>query len=135
MIREGTIDDFAAIAAFDPFSGDRREELARSAVLVAESGGRVVGYVTFSRSGFIGRPFVHFLTVAPDFRRRGIAAALLVAVAARVGPSRLFISTEEVNTPMLWLLEREGWTAAGCVQHVNANGAAECFFYREVEPT
>ena len=35
---------------------------------------------------------------------------------------------------MLGLLEREGWAAAGCVQHVNDNGSAERFFYREVEP-
>jgi hypothetical protein len=35
---------------------------------------------------------------------------------------------------MLRLLEKEGWAAAGCVRNVNANGQAECFFYREVEP-
>jgi GNAT superfamily N-acetyltransferase len=134
MIRAGTIDDFAAIDAFDPFAGDRREDLARGAVLVAEADGRVVGYATFSRSGFIGRPFVHFLAVAPEFRRRRIASSLLRAVAARVAPSRLFISTEENNAPMLRLLESDGWTAAGCVRHVNDNGSAECFFCREVTP-
>ena len=134
MIREGTTDDFAAIDAFDPFAGDRRLELARGEVLVAENGGRVVGFVTFSRSGFIGRPFVHFLAVTPALRRRGIASGLLRAVAARVGPSRLFISTEEGNAPMWRLLERDGWTAAGCVRNVNDDGSAECFFYREVDP-
>jgi len=134
MIREGTTNDVAALAAFDPFGGDRRQELAGGRVLVAEAGGRVVGYLTFSPAGFIGRPFVHFLAVAPEFRRRGIASGLLRAVAARVGPSRLFISTEEGNAPMLRLLEREGWAAAGCVRNVNDDGSAECFFYREVGP-
>ena len=133
MIREGTPDDFAALDAFDPFGGDRREELAGGRVLVAEDGGRVAGYLTFSRAGFIGRPFVHFLAVAPEVRRRGIARGLLRAAAERVGPGRLFISTEEGNAPMLRLLEREGWTAAGCVRNVNDDGSAECFFYREVK--
>ena len=132
MIRAGTPDDFAAIDVFDPFGGDRRRELAAGEVLVSEAEGRVVGYVTFTRAGFIGRPFVHFLAVAPAFRRRGIARGLLRAVAVRLGPCRLFISTEEGNATMLQLLEREGWTPAGCVRNVNADGSAECFFYREV---
>ena len=133
-IRDGTPDDLAAIATFYPFAGDRWQELAAGQVLVAEVGGAVVGYLTFSRAGFIGRPFVHFLAVAPEARRRGIARALLGAAAARLGPCRLFISTEEGNAPMLRLLEHDGWTAAGCVQNVNADGSAECFFYREVGP-
>ena len=133
MIRIGTPEDLPAIAAFDPFRGDRPQELAAGSVLVAEDGGgQVVGYVTFSPAGFIGRPFVHFLAVAPASRRQGVARTLLHAVAARVGPCRLFISTEEDNAPMLRLLEQDGWTAAGCVRHVNENGAAECFFCREV---
>lgn len=134
MIRPGVSQDFEAIDRFDLFAGDRREELAAGRVLVAEAGGRVVGYVTFSGSGFIGRPFVHFLAVAADHRRRGVATALLWAVQARVGRRRLFISTEEGNAAMLHLLEQEGWTPAGCVQGVNDNGSAECFFYRDVCP-
>ena len=134
VIRLGAIKDFDAIARFDPFAGDRREELAAGRVLVAEAGGRVVGYVTFSGSGFIGRPFVHFLAVAADHRRRGVGAALLRAVQERVGGRRLFASTEETNAPMTRLLEREGWTPAGCVKGVNDDGSAECFFYRDDGP-
>lgn len=129
MIRIGTSKDFEAIDAFDPFGGDRREELAGGRVLVAEVEGRVVGYVTFSGAGFIGRPFVHFLAVAGEYRRRGIGTALLRAVRERVGGGRVFVSTEEGNAGMKRLLEREGWTAAGCVAGVNEDGSGECFFY------
>ena len=131
MIRPGVADDVAAIDAFDPFAGDRREELAAGRVLVAKVDGEVVGYATFSESGFIGRPFVHFLAVAASHRRRGVGTALLRAVAARVGGRRLFASTEQANAAMIRLLEREGWTPAGCVEGVNADGSAECFYYRE----
>jgi GNAT superfamily N-acetyltransferase len=132
MIRIGTPDDFAAIDAFDPFAGDRREELAAGRVLVSETDGQVVGYTTFSQAGFIGRSFVHFLAVVPEHRRQGVAIALLRAVERSVGRGRLFASTEEGNAVMLRLLDRDGWTPAGCVRGVNDDGSAECFFYREV---
>ena len=131
-IRSANTNDLQAIAAFDPFRGDRSGEVEAGRVLVAETDGRVVGYTTFSRNGFIGRAFVNFLAVSSDHRRRGVASALLRAVEQRIAPGRLFISTEEINTPMLQLLSRGGWTAAGCVQGVNDNGAAECFFYRDL---
>ena len=129
MIRLGVPTDVEAIDGFDPFAGDRREELAGGRVLVAEVEGRVVGYATFSGAGFIGRPFVHFLAVAGEHRRRGIGTALLRAVRERVGGRRLFVSTEAGNAGMMRLLEREGWPAAGCVEGVNEDGSGECFFY------
>ena len=132
MIRAGTTSDFDQIDAFDPFSGDRASELSQGRCLVAEADTQVVAYVTFSVVGFIGRPFVHFLAVAPGHRRRGVALALLRAVEAEIGTGRLFISTEAGNGPMLSLLARDGWTPAGCVQGVNDDGSAECFFFRDL---
>jgi GNAT superfamily N-acetyltransferase len=134
MIRLGTPNDFPAINAFDPFAGDRQLELSTGSILIAEIDSQVIAYVTFTPTGFIGRPFIHFLAVTPAFRRQGIATNLLRAVATRIGPNRLFISTEEGNTPMLQLLKKDGWTNAGCVHHVNDNGSPECFFYREIAP-
>jgi len=134
MVRSGLLTDFEAIDAFDPFAGDRREELAHDRCLVAEDGRSVVGYLTYSSAGFIGRPFIHFLAVAQDYRRRGIATELLAAAEAKVGSGRLFISTEENNRNMLALLAKFGWTPAGCVQGVNRNGSAECFFFRDIGP-
>lgn len=133
MVRTGLPSDFDVIDRFDPFAGDRREELAQGRVLVAEAEGCVVGYATYSNPGFIGRPFIHFVAVDPDHRRRGVARALLHAVEARVGAGRLFVSTEEENAAMLALLDREGWTNAGRVTGVNDDGAAECFFYRDIK--
>src|SRR5688500_3874906 len=118
MIRSGLLTDFEAIHAFDPFAGDRREELANDRCLVAEHNRRVVGVLTYSSAGFISRPFIHFLAVAPDYRRRGIATELLAAAEAKISSGRLFISTEENNTVMLALLAKQGWTPAGCVQGV-----------------
>ena len=131
MIRSGVPSDLDAIDAFDPFDGDRREELTDDRCLVAECDRRVVGYLTCSSAGFIGRPFIHFLAVAPPYRRRGIATALLASAEARVGQGRVFISTEEDNREMLALLGKLGWTPARRVEGVNRNGSAECFFFRD----
>ncbi len=134
MVRSGSLADVDAIDAFDPFAGDRREELANGRCLVAECDGRVVAYLAYSPAGFIGRPFIHFLAVAREHRRRGIATELLAAAQARVGTGRVFISTGESNQVMLALLAGQGWIPAGCVQGVNTNGSAECFFYRDLDP-
>jgi GNAT superfamily N-acetyltransferase len=134
-VRGGLPTDFEAIDAFDPFAGDRRDALASDCCLVAECDGRVVGYVVYSRAGFVGRPFIHFLVVAQDYRRRGVATELVAAVEARIGSGRLFVSTEENNGDMLALLAKLGWTSAGCIQGVNMDGPAECFFFRDIAPT
>jgi len=132
LIRPGVPSDVDAIDRFHPFAGDRREELAAGRVLVAEDAGRVVGYATFSAAGFIGRPFVHFLAVSPDHRRGGVATTLLRAVQEHLGAPRLFASTEEGNAAMIGLFKREGWSPAGCVKGVNADGSAESFYFRDI---
>lgn len=132
MVRTGLLNDFDAIDQFDPFAGDRREEIAQGRVFVAEIDERVVGYVTFSNPGFIGKPFINFLAVDPAFRRRGIASSLLDAIEKHIGTGRLFASTEEDNTVMLALFDQKGWSRAGHVAGVNDDGLAECFYFRDI---
>jgi ribosomal protein S18 acetylase RimI-like enzyme len=132
MIRTGQLNDFASIDSFDPFAGDRKAELRNGHCIVATHNHKVVAYVTFCPNGFIGRPFVPFLAVAPAYRRRGIATRLLAAVEKVVGSGRIFISTEETNQEMQLLLRKLNWTAAGAVRGVNEDGSAELFYFREV---
>jgi GNAT superfamily N-acetyltransferase len=129
LIRPGKPEDFPAIDAFDPFGGDRQKELATGQILVAILEEKIAGFITYSPYGFIYRPFVHYLAIHPEFRRRGLAILLLDAVKEKVKTGRLFISTEIDNAPMHQLFKSHGWTHAGCVQGVNFNGNAECFFY------
>jgi len=100
--------------------------------LVAVVNDQVAGYTVFQKRGLIGRDFVEFVVVHDDYRRRGVAVALLRAVEERCGPGRLFISTEANNAPMLALLKGAGWGAAGQITEVNASGNAERFFCRDV---
>lgn len=132
VMRLASLNDFAAIDAFDPFAGDRALEIADERMLVAEEGSNVVGYVSWAPAGFIGRDYVTFLCVRPDQRRRGLALTLLRAVEERLAQGRLFISTEEDNEAMLALLPREDWLHAGVVAGANDGDRAEVFFYKDL---
>lgn len=149
-LRPARTGDLPAVAAFDRFAdadlygGDRAAEVAGDRCFVAVEaadadggGGAVLGYVTVNPAYIYQRPFVEFLCVAPEARRRGVGRLLLrhaVAVMADrlTDDRRLFAATEDWNAPMRALLEREGWTPAGRVESLNRGGAAERFFYRDL---
>jgi len=135
MIRAASPEDFSAIDAFDPFAGDRAEEIADGRMLVLEDPleSSVVGYVSWVRKGFVGHDYITFLCVAETRRRRGRATELLRAAETAIGPGRIFISTEEDNDAMLALLRREDWNFAGSVAGTNLNGMAELFFFKDLE--
>lgn len=134
LIKPGTIDDFEAIDSFDPFGGDRKGELHDGRCHVATQDGCVIGYISFSFDGFIGKPFISFLAVAEEYRRQKIATKLIEHAERKVGNNRVFISTEDTNQDMLLLLKNMNWTDAGSVQGINDDGSAEVFFYRDTKP-
>jgi ribosomal protein S18 acetylase RimI-like enzyme len=80
--------------------------IAREALLVAESGGEVVGTLI---AGFDGwRGFLHRLAVAPEHRRRGIAMALVDAGLERLraqGAPRVnaIVGGEDANARAFWV--------------------------------
>ena len=132
IIRQGEEGDFSQVDKFDPFAGNRKQEIIDGYCLVAVCEGRVIGFLTYHPSGFIRRPFVRYLSVHESFRRSGVANLLLNVVAERIKHGRLFISTEEDNIAMLHLLKEVRWTLAGCVSNVNDGDRAECFFFKDL---
>ena len=72
-----------------------REELGKGIFLVAEQDGRTAGYVgcqTVLDEGYITN-----VAVSPDFRRQGIAKALIEALLAKVRENGLAFVTLEVR--------------------------------------
>jgi ribosomal-protein-alanine N-acetyltransferase len=82
--------------------------------LTAEADGGVVGYIGMMYvldEGYISNVAVH-----PDFRRRGVADALLDALEARARALLLSFLTLEVrqsNAPAVALYEKHGYRIAG----------------------
>ena len=87
--------------------------------IIADAGGRWVGSVVglLSAEGAGERPvWIAGMWVHPDSRRRGVAQALLRAVAlwARErGADMLHLHVTEINTPAIMLYERLGFHASG----------------------
>mgnify|MGYP002626763896 CR=1 FL=1 len=69
QIRPATHADLPAIAAFDPFKAADADAVDAMRCHVAVLADEVAGYVMVHRH-FFRRPFVEFLAVHPDHRRR-----------------------------------------------------------------
>lgn len=104
--------DLSRLMAFDSFPGDRIAEIVERRMLVAELDDLVVGYVAWQQGGCIGKDYVNKLVVDDEYRRRGIAQALISALNT-VLSGRVFISIGARNVPALTLLQLTGWTPAG----------------------
>lgn len=117
IVRKAELDDFAAIDAFDIFAGERREDIKRGECFVAVADGQVVGYIVFNRSFFL-MPFIQFLCVDPQFRRRGFAAKLLDYVECLCDGEKLFTSTESDNLTMLKVFGNRGYRVSGVIENI-----------------
>ena len=91
-----------------------REELGKGIFLVAEQDGRTAGYVgcqTVLDEGYITN-----VAVSPDFRRQGIARALIAELTAKAGENKLAFVTLEVresNAPAIALYTGAGFAPVG----------------------
>lgn len=128
-IRDATSNDVGAIVSFDIFAGDRSAEVERGQCFVALEGEQVAGYIVFNHSFYL-KPFIQFLCVHPDFRRRGLANELLEYIEGICDGDRLFTSTESDNLPMLRLLSRRGYRVSGVIENIQER--AEVVFCKEV---
>jgi len=88
-----------------------------SVIIVAESGGQVVGftqlYPSFTSVGMAPIMILNDLFVAQERRGAGVAEALLEAAgdfARQGGAVRLSLSTQIENQPAQALYEKTGWT-------------------------
>src|SRR5579862_4224420 len=93
-----------------------RLELNQSVILLAFDGATSIGftqlYPSFSSRAMARIFILNDLFVAPEFRRRGVGAALLTAAAdygRSNGALRLVLSTEIANTTAQMLYEKMGW--------------------------
>jgi GNAT superfamily N-acetyltransferase len=136
-VRVALAGDVAAIAAIDPGRlGSPGEILALvrgQASLVAVERGEIAGFLVLKPGHFYQRDFIDLLYVAPRWRRHGVGRALMRAALANAKTSRVFVSTNQSNTPMRQLLRSEGWTPSGVLTGLD-EGDPEHVFFHDASP-
>ena len=132
-LRAAQTQDVTAIVAIDPRHLGSPEQIQalvqEHASLVAAERGHIVGFLALKPGHFYQRDFIDLLFVAPGWRRHGIGRALMRAALQNATTSRVFVSTNESNTPMRNLLHSEGWTPSGILTGLDEGDPEHVFFH------
>jgi len=132
-LRAAQAEDIGAIVALDPHSPARPGEIQalprEQASLVAVQHGEIVGFLAVRPGHFYQRDFIDLLLVAPRRRRQGVGRALLRAALQNASTSRMFVSTNESNTPMRELLHSQGWRPSGVLTGLDEGDPEHVFFH------
>jgi len=125
IIERASSQDFEHICALDEtvHQGPPRRRLigeacAHGRVAVARVDDAIRGFVIFDES-FFDQFYVRLLLVHPDFRRRGLATALMRAAELDCQTGKLFTSTNQSNLPMQQLCARLGFIKSGYVENLD----------------
>jgi ribosomal protein S18 acetylase RimI-like enzyme len=139
LIERASKSDFEHICALDETilgSGRRRPEIARAftqgRVAVARVDGVVRGYVITDTS-FFDHGYVRLLLVHPEYRRRGLATALMRAAELDCETDKLFTSTNQSNLAMQALCDRLGYQRSGIVENLD-EGDPELIYVKRLTP-
>ena len=134
QVRAAGADDAGAIVAMDPgrlgTAGQIRALIQEQRCLTAVERGQIAGFLVLRPGHFYGRDFIDLLYVAPRWRRHGAGRALMRAALRNASTPRVFVSTNESNTPMRNLLRGEGWNSSGVLTGLD-DGDAEHVFFRD----
>ena len=109
-----------------------KAHLERHQLMVAESGGEVVGFLAY-RTDWFQCTFVTLVVVREDFRRKGIAREFFKSVEAVSLSPRIFSSAEETNVASIRMHTALGFVPSGHIDNL-PQGVRELLFYRRVPP-
>ena len=125
IIERASSEDFEHICALDETVHGRRARrrlietaCASGHISVARVDEVIRGFVIADES-FFGQSYVRLLMVHPDFRRRGLATALMRAAELDCQTGKLFTSTNQSNIPMQRLCDRLGFLKSGYIENLD----------------
>lgn len=126
-IRPATHDDLSGILRADEVAvrEERRHDYVSGAisgvmgreVKVLTSDGTLMGYSITGE--FFGYPFLERIFTEPEERRRGVATTIMTNLELEFLGDRLFVSTNESNTPMRTLLVKRGYRVSGMIENLD----------------
>jgi GNAT superfamily N-acetyltransferase len=132
-LRAARVGDTNAIVAMDPgrlgTAGHVEALIQERHCLVTVERGEITGFLVLRPGHFYGRDFIDVLYVAPHRRRQGAGRALMRTAVRNAATARVFVSTNESNTPMRTLLRSEGWTPSGVLTGLDEGDPEHVFFH------
>lgn len=138
LIRNASKNELAGIRAMDRLvlGSDKRKTFLEEAVkqgrcLVAVTNDTLAGFAVSGHS-FYEQWFIELLIVHPDFRRSGIATALLQRIESACTGEKLFTSTNQSNTVAQAVYEKNGFVKSGFIDNLD-EGDPEIVYYKRVQ--
>lgn len=128
-IRPAEVSDYRIINDYDDFAGDRRIDMERGELFVADTADeRSVGFLKLTSNEFFNKPMISIVNVRPNLRRRGIASALIRNAVEKASWCKVYTSTEADNEVMHLLLPKLGFERVGSIGGLNFDGGDEVVF-------
>ena len=136
-ISPAQIEDTTGIVALDtvaPTDPSRAEHIKEWVLTgdchVARAESKLVGYAVLNYH-FFRMGCVEMLMINPASRRCGVGTALLRHLALICRTSKLWVTTNQSNTPMQKLLHKEGFVPSGVIENMD-EGDPELVFVKAV---
>lgn len=130
-IRMARKSDFPQINEWDEFWGDRRQEMQRGEIYVADFRGECLGYLRITRNEFLNYPLIAVVCTKPSYRRTGIALSLIKHIESIFNGLRIFSTTEVTNQEMIALFYKSGFQQSGFIDCLNSDGSRELIFTKQ----
>jgi ribosomal protein S18 acetylase RimI-like enzyme len=136
FVEKATEKELQAIQTIDSLvlgNSSRKDFLANAVragqCLAARIGDTIVGVGRLNQT-FYGQGFISLLTVHPDYRRRGVATALIRHVESICPTEKLFTSTNESNVIAQRVYESLGFTRSGHIENLDEGDPEIVYFKR-----
>ena len=135
-VRAAKVEDYKNIKVYDEFAGDRRFDMERGELLVADvDQNKAVGFLKITSNEFFNKPLISIVNTHPNYRNKGIATALIKKALEQASWYKVYTTIEASNVKTQKLFLSIGFDRVGEIKECNFNEETEVVFcYTKYQP-